>query len=79
MATGFHQRGEGLEWNGLVRLPAALLDRALHNGEAAGHVYQMLTPHLPIPAMRVRTREIDTSEDYERAIAWLEPIAHHWQ
>jgi len=38
----------------------------------------MLTPHLPMEAVHVRSREIDTPEDYDRALEWLAPIAHCW-
>ncbi|HTU84951.1 MAG TPA: NTP transferase domain-containing protein [Solirubrobacteraceae bacterium] len=77
-ATGFHRDGDGMEWTGLVRVPGTLLDNAVHTGQAHGHVYEMLTPHLPLPVRQVRTREIDTAADYDEAVAWLAPIAHHW-
>ena len=61
-----------------VDRPAARARRpvaeAAGHGGASGHVYEMLTPHLPIPARQVRAREIDTPEDYDRAMEWLEPI-----
>lgn len=77
-ATGFHSEGDGMEWTGLARIPGTMLDESVRTGQAHGHVFEMLTPHLPLPARHVRTREIDTAADYEQAVAWLAPIAHHW-
>ncbi|HEY1520555.1 MAG TPA: NTP transferase domain-containing protein [Solirubrobacteraceae bacterium] len=77
-ATGFHRDGDGMEWTGLARVPGTLVDNAVRTGQAHGHVYEMLTPHLPLPVRQVRTREIDTSADYDQAVTWLAPIAHHW-
>lgn len=77
-ATSFHRDGDGLEWTGLVRVPATLLEDAARTGKARGHVYELLTPHLPLPVRQVRAREIDTSADYDHAVEWLMPIAHHW-
>jgi choline kinase len=77
-ATGFHRGSDGLEWTGLLRFPSELLEQALQTGRACGHVYELLEPHLPLPAVHVRAREIDTSDDYDRAVAWLAPIAHEW-
>ena len=54
-----------LEWTGL-----ALMKREkLIPGK--GHVYQMLENLLPLKAVNIRTREIDTINDYERAIDWI--------
>jgi GTP:adenosylcobinamide-phosphate guanylyltransferase len=79
LANGF-VRGprEGLEWSGLVRLPIAVIERAKALNLADGHVYQMIEPSLPMPIMQVRAREIDTPADYDRAMAWMKPIAHYW-
>ena len=77
-ATGFNRAGHGLEWTGLLRIPGAVVQAAHDRREAGGHVYEMLTPHLPIPVLDVRAREIDTPDDYDRAVAWFQPIAHLW-
>jgi choline kinase len=77
-ATGFNRTGQGLEWTGLLRVPGAVVEAAHARRETAGHVYEMLTPHLPIPARDVRAREIDTPADYDRAVDWVTPIAHLW-
>ncbi len=38
-----------------------------------GHVFEMLTPHLPMRLRIVDAAEIDTPEDFARAEAWLAP------
>jgi choline kinase len=75
---GFGRDAHGLEWTGLLRVPAALIHRAHARHATRGHVFEMLAPHLPMQAVHVRAREIDTPADYDRALRWLEPIAHHW-
>lgn len=57
-------RGE-LEWTGLAQIKSS----RLKSGD--GHVYQMIEPLLPIKAVRIRTREVDTVNDYERAVSWV--------
>lgn len=58
------EHGE-LEWTGLTQVETSRLTPGI------GHVYQMLEPILPIKVIRIRTREIDTVNDYERAVAWV--------
>lgn len=53
------------EWNGVTQLKS----HKIQSGE--GHVFQLIEPYLPIPYMDIRTREIDTVNDYERAEAWV--------
>lgn len=53
------------EWNGVTQMKS----QKMQNG--TGHVFQMLEPYLPVPFMELRTREIDTINDYERAVAWV--------
>ncbi|HEY6780281.1 MAG TPA: NTP transferase domain-containing protein [Thermoleophilaceae bacterium] len=77
-ATAFSREGEGLEWTGLLRFSGQEIEQAQARHGARGHVFEMLTPHLPIPVQDVRAREIDTPADYDRALAWVAPIAHHW-
>lgn len=36
-----------------------------------GHVFQLIEPYLPVEFMNIRTREIDTINDYERAVQWV--------
>ncbi len=77
-ATGFSREGDGLEWTGLLRFPGQAIEQAHGRHDARGHVFELLTPHLPIPVCDVRAREIDTPADYDRALEWIAPIAHHW-
>ncbi len=34
-------------------------------------VYEMLRPLLPLPSVEIRTRDIDTPDDYDRMIKWF--------
>lgn len=59
-------REEGdLEWTGLAMLRRDRLQPQEH------HVYQMIEPLLPIKVMKIRTKEIDTQHDYEKAVEWV--------
>lgn len=63
--TGFsHEQGK-YEWNGITQVKR---DKAKL---CSGHVYQMIEPSLPLPFLNLRTREIDTINDYERAVNWV--------
>lgn len=53
------------EWNGITQIKSCKTQNGL------GHVFQLLEPYLPLPFMNVRTREIDTINDYDRAIQWV--------
>lgn len=61
----FSRTKGSLEWTGLAQIRS---DR-LKPGDK--HVYQMIEPLLPIKALRIRTREIDTVDDYENAVKWI--------
>ena len=54
------------QWSGIVKIKADKL-----KGKSS-HVYDVLNAVLPIPAFIMRTREIDTPDDYDRAIEWFE-------
>ncbi len=58
------------EWNGVTQMKS----QKMQNG--TGHVFQMLEPYLPVPFLELRTREIDTVNDYERAVAWVKNKFH---
>lgn len=59
-------RNEGnYEWNGVTQIKSAKMLKG------NGYVFQMIEPYLPIPFMELRTKEIDTVNDYERAVAWV--------
>lgn len=53
------------EWNGITQMKSS----KMLNG--TGHVFQLIEPYLPVPFMELRTREIDTINDYERAVKWV--------
>ena len=61
----FSRERGSLEWTGLVQIEQAKLT------PGTGHVYQMLEPVLPIRVMKIRTKEVDTPNDYENALAWV--------
>ncbi|MEY8392759.1 hypothetical protein D3Z36_06810 [Lachnospiraceae bacterium] len=53
------------EWNGITQMKSCKMQ------EGTGHVFQLVEPYLPVPFLKLRTREIDTVNDYERALAWV--------
>lgn len=53
------------EWNGVTQIQSAKML------SGTGHVFQMVEKYLPLPFMELRTREIDTINDYERAVEWV--------
>lgn len=53
------------EWNGIAQMKS----QKMQNGK--GHVFQLIEPYLPVPFMELRTREIDTINDYDRAVEWV--------
>ena len=55
-----------MQWPGIVKIRSEKL-----KGESS-HVYDLLNDILPLRAFSMRTREIDTQEDYERALEWFE-------
>lgn len=58
------ERGQ-LEWTGLAKMRTDRLT------PGTSHVYQMLEPLLPIRAVEIHTKEIDTVNDYENAVKWV--------
>lgn len=64
-ATGFsRERGE-YEWTGLAQVRTS----RLKPGQT--HVCDMLEGLLPLPMIKIRTKEIDTMNDYRRAVEWI--------
>lgn len=64
-AQGFSKESGAYEWNGITQIES----EKILNG--TGHVFQLVEPFLPVPFLEIRTREIDTMNDYERAVAWV--------
>lgn len=55
-----------MQWPGIVKIKAEMLEGT------SSHVYDILNKALPLPVFYMRTREIDTQEDYDKAIEWFE-------
>ena len=58
------ERGQ-YEWTGVALLKAS----RLNPGE--GHVYQLIEPLLPLKHKVIRTKEVDTMNDFENAQRWV--------
>ena len=54
------------EWPGLAKIQTSKLKAGYD------HVFEMIQELLPMDVVEVRAREIDTPEDYEKAVSWLE-------
>lgn len=63
--VGFSKEAGEYEWTGLAKVQTDSLQ------PGRGHVFQMIEPLLPIPMIFIRTKEIDTVDDYERAVQWV--------
>lgn len=63
--VGFSKEEGEYEWTGLAKVRTDDLQ------PGRGHVFQMIEPLLPIPMIFIRTKEIDTVDDYERAVQWV--------
>lgn len=63
--NAFSKNAGNYEWNGITQMKS----EKMLNG--SGHVFQLIEPYLPIPFLELRTREIDTVNDYERAVEWV--------
>lgn len=63
--SGFSQKSGIYEWNGITQMASSKMQNGM------GHVFQMAEPHLPLPFLELRTREIDTANDYECAVRWV--------
>ena len=64
-AIAFSRNAGQYEWNGITQIKS----KKILQGE--GHVFQLVEPYLPLPFLPVRTCEIDTMNDYERALNWV--------
>lgn len=53
------------EWNGITQMKSCKMQNGI------GHVFHLIEPYLPVPFLEARTREIDTVNDYERAVEWV--------
>lgn len=64
-ASAFSHNEGSYEWNGITQMKSQKMLKG------TGHVFQLIEPYLPVPFMKLRTREIDTINDYERAVEWV--------
>ena len=63
--VGFSREHGQYEWTGVTQVRT----EKILNG--SGHTYQLIEPHLPMPYRYLRTKEIDTPDDYDRAVRWV--------
>lgn len=54
-----------MQWSGITKVRA---DKLMG---ASSHVYETLTPYLPMTAFPLRLKEINTPKDYENAMEWF--------
>jgi choline kinase len=82
MVTSFKEPSEphspAVEWSGLCQLKAEQIAHSKHTGRGRGNVYELVVPHLPLLAVPIDAREIDTSDDFQRAEQWLKTHLHEW-
>lgn len=57
---------DGMQWSGVTKIRKNKLD-----GQDK-HVYNMLNAQLPMNYVKVRLKEINTQEDYDKAVMWYE-------
>lgn len=65
VVTEFSRKRGEYEWTGLAQVRTDRL------GSTDGHVYYLLEPLLPLKMIEIRTKEIDTMEDYKNAVCWV--------
>lgn len=63
--VGFSRSNGIYEWTGISQFKSNKIK------EGAGHVYQLLEPLLPLDYLFLRTKEIDTPNDYNNAVRWV--------
>lgn len=63
--SAFSHNEGSYEWNGIAQMKSQKMLKG------TGHVFQLIEPYLPVPFMKLRTREIDTINDYDRALEWV--------
>lgn len=54
-----------LEWTGLAKIETKKLV------PGTKHVYMLLEPLMPVDVLKISTKEIDTQNDYENAVKWV--------
>lgn len=64
-------RSGDVEWSGLVTFDPA----NPHLGSSRGHVFELVRNLLPMPAARIRAREVDYPDEVEPMADWLRQLA----
>jgi choline kinase len=59
------------EWTGLTQVSA---ERLLGERDALSHVFHCLERYLPMPSIQIRSREVDTLDDYQALLDWSAPF-----
>jgi len=54
------------EWNGITQIERNKIQKG------TGHAFHLIEPYLPMELMEIRTKEIDTMNDFEHAIQWVQ-------
>lgn len=60
----FSMEQGNLEWTGLFKIESSKL------GGNKDYIYELIESSLPLDAIEVGARDIDTAEDYEKALIW---------
>lgn len=55
-----------MQWSGITKVCRDKLCGS------SSHVYEILTPYLPLPAFPMELKEINTPKDYENALNWFD-------
>lgn len=58
------------EWSGLI----AFDPTSPHMGPSSGHVFELVRPLLPMPAVPIRAREVDFPEEIEAMERWIDEL-----
>lgn len=66
--TSFNRKSGRWEWTGLIQIKKTKI------ADQGKYVYNAIKNHLPFRAKYVNCREIDTPNDYKKALAWAENI-----
>lgn len=64
--VSFSREQGDFEWTG----PCCIQKKKLNY--ISGNVFNQLEPHLPMKGVQVRACDIDTYDDYQRALTWIE-------
>lgn len=66
--TGFNRKSGNYEWTGLIQIKKT---KITNQGK---YVYNAIKNHLPFRAKYINCREIDTPDDYKKALEWAKNI-----